>query len=70
MSTSAIPPIASSYPPISPKYALPDLPTGIPDSDPSRSPLDFFRLAVAKLLGEVWEEDQAKIYEGVDTGRV
>ncbi len=49
-------------------YPLPDLPTGVPDADPTRSPLDAFRLSVAKLVGEVWEEDPAKIYAGVDTG--
>ncbi len=67
MATFAAPPIASSHSPVV-KYPLPDIPTNVPGADPARSPKDAFRLAVAKFVGEVWDEDPAKIYAGVDTG--
>lgn len=67
MSTSSAPPIASTQPPISARYAFPSLPH-VPESLPERQVIDAFKLAVAKVVAEAWDEDPAKIYAGVDTG--
>jgi arginyl-tRNA synthetase len=68
MSTSTAPPVVSSCPSVNPKYALPDLPH-LAGVDIARSPLDAFRLAVAKLVSEAWGDVEVeKIFAGVDTG--
>jgi arginyl-tRNA synthetase len=65
---SAAPPITGASASIPERYALPaDLPT-LPSVDVTREPLEPFKLAVAKLIGDAWEEDALKIYTGVDAG--
>lgn len=68
MSTSSAPSAASTQPPTSSKYPLPALPS-VAGASPDRAALDGFRLAVAKLVADAWEEDVAKVFAGVDTGQ-
>lgn len=50
------------------QHQLPEVPV-FPGSDYEREPIQRFRAAVAVLIGEVWGEDPAKLYAGVDTGK-
>lgn len=50
------------------KYFLPILPE-IQGVDPTRSVVEAFKIAAAKLVADAWEEDVAKIYPAVEMGK-
>jgi arginyl-tRNA synthetase len=64
---STVPPIASGSSEIPARYALPEFPA-VASANPDREPMDAFRLAVAKLISDAWQEPLEKIFNGVDTG--
>jgi len=37
--------------------------------NPASQPIDAFKTAVAQLVASAWEDDAAKIVQGVDTGK-
>ncbi|ORX38283.1 arginine-tRNA ligase [Kockovaella imperatae] len=55
-------------PAVNARYALPELPK-VAGVDLERQPMDAFRLAVAKVVGEAWDMDPAKIFPAVDVGK-
>ncbi|ORY29670.1 hypothetical protein BCR39DRAFT_531576 [Naematelia encephala] len=69
MSTSAAPPSTTPHPAIKAEFELPEYATNVEGSDPERIPLDKFKLVVVKLVADAWDEDPAKIFQGVDTGK-
>ncbi|OXG76602.1 arginine-tRNA ligase [Cryptococcus neoformans Gb118] len=50
------------------KYTLPILPE-IQGVDPTRSVVEAFKIAAAKLVAHAWEDDVAKIYPAVEMGK-
>lgn len=50
------------------KYTLPILPE-IQGVDPTRSVVEAFKIAAAKLVADAWEDDVAKIYPAVEMGK-
>lgn len=66
MASSIAPPTVSSTHPVKPQYELGELPE-VASADPSRSPLDAFKLGIAKLVAEAWNEDVGKVFDGLDT---
>ncbi|WVW85335.1 arginine-tRNA ligase [Kwoniella bestiolae CBS 10118] len=53
------------------KYQLPPVlsDVSIPNYDPSKSPIDTFKMAVATLVAEAFEEKVEKIYPAVEMGK-
>lgn len=65
---STAPPITGAKVEIPSQYALAaDLPQ-IPGVDLAKEPMEAFKLSVAKLVAQAWDEDVMKVYAGVDTG--
>lgn len=49
------------------QFELGDLPN-VSSANPESDPIDQFKLAVSKLIAEVWNEPLEKVFNGVDTG--
>lgn len=69
MASSAAPPVVSRQHPVKPEYDLGELPN-VPGADPKRSPMDAFRLGIAQTIAKVWDQDIAKVFNGVETGMI